>query len=862
MIKRGKGSIVLSLVLCFMLLFSGLTFAQPSDIDGHWAEEQICKWLDQGVAKGYEDGTFRPDKSITRAEFITLLNKVFDFSDMDQIDFSDVRSKDWFADEIAKAKAADYISGYPDGTIRPNREMNRQEVSFILAKVLNLDTSKELETLSQYKDASNISTWSRGAVGAVVSKGIMSGYPDQTFQPQKNLTRAEAIVAIEGAKGNLGKTYSYDQEGTYGPVEGVETFDGNVEICVPDVTLQNTRITGDLILTEGVGDGNVTLKNVIVEGSTIVRGGGSHSVTLENCTLPTLKITKEGVRIVASGNTTVNLVHLESGAILVETSTEDAGFKKVIASEMIPENAKILLNGKFDQVDVMGKGTNIALEAGSVETLNLNAVAAISGKGKIKTAVITVSGCTIEQEPEKIVKAPNISVTTGVAPSENNGTSKNNPFNFKGAYLEDSNEEITGRTDISTQPTIYLAFDRGAVRDSWDNNQRCVHLEDSSGEDVNIEVFKKDGDDEKRHIYIRPSSKLEHGEQYTIIIDKDLAANNENTLSHTEKVSFTVKEASSGGGGGNSGDNTPDVSVEKPTFESAVIKNKKDIVQVTFTEKIEETLLKNEDFFVTVNGENTTVNEIVYSNDPGIKLIKLTIESAVDNDDTVTLTVYNEDEKIVSLDGGVLEPFTKQPVTVAAPLFSDIDKDTTRKEIYIEFENAIAKPDGVFIVRVNGECYEFSGSAIKLNSKNTKITLPLSNTVKNEDEVWVGYIRGTESVKDETLRTFTYTKVVNETAEPDTGAPTFVSAVMNDKKDSVKVTFSKDMKDPTGKHEDFTVKVNGEKIDVYLAELNKNDTKIINLRLSTVVNKKVPITVSYTNGTLSENFEGETVNWE
>ncbi|MFZ5632937.1 MAG: S-layer homology domain-containing protein [Bacillota bacterium] len=169
--RNGK-FIAVWLVLLLVLTLAGAAFAQPSDIAGHWAGKQIGDWISKGLASGYPDGTFKPDNTITRAEFVTLANKAFGFNQSVQTDFSDVKSADWFAAEVAKAGAAGYVSGYEDGT--------------------------------------------------------------------------------------------------YGPAGGVEAVDGNVTIAVADVTLQNMIINGNLVIAEGVAEGNVHLKNVTVKGVTTI----------------------------------------------------------------------------------------------------------------------------------------------------------------------------------------------------------------------------------------------------------------------------------------------------------------------------------------------------------------------------------------------------------------------------------------------------------------------------------------------------------------------------------------------------------------------------------------------------------------
>ncbi|MEG3071895.1 MAG: hypothetical protein RQM92_14605 [Candidatus Syntrophopropionicum ammoniitolerans] len=172
-------------------------------------------------------------------------------------------------------------------------------------------------------------------------------------------------------------------------------------ITVPGVTLQNTLITGNLLLAEGIGDGDVTLKNVTVKGNTTIKGGGADSVYLEDCTLPNITISREGVRVVASGSTSVNIVTLESGATLIEVTLTGEGFEKVVISQVASANAAIILEGNFTAVEVNAKDAKIEIPSESqVETLTLNAATEVTGEGKIATANINANGVVIAQKPD------------------------------------------------------------------------------------------------------------------------------------------------------------------------------------------------------------------------------------------------------------------------------------------------------------------------------------------------------------------------------------------------------------------------------------------------------------------------------
>nr|5GZT_A Chain A, Chitinase [Paenibacillus sp. FPU-7] len=86
----------------------------------------------------------------------------------------------------------------------------------------------------------------------------------------------EVILDRAAAFKNEANAIAYDKAGTYGPASGTETIDGNVKVTVPGVTLRNLVIKGDLLLSEGVGSGDVTLDKVSVHGLTTVSGGGEN----------------------------------------------------------------------------------------------------------------------------------------------------------------------------------------------------------------------------------------------------------------------------------------------------------------------------------------------------------------------------------------------------------------------------------------------------------------------------------------------------------------------------------------------------------------------------------------------------------
>ncbi len=254
------------LAICLLLSIPTISLAQASDIQGSWAEKQINDWVEKKLINGYEDGTFKPENQITRAEFAALVNRALGFYKKSDYKFSDVSPKDWFAGDISIGKAQGYLKGDGNNAL-PNKPINRQEVIAILARILTLEP--DAAATSEYTDAGSIASWAKGSVGAVYKLGYINDYQDNTFKPLQNATRAEVVAILYAAVGTL-----YNSAGVYGPSDGTDEAQGNVTVTQPGITIKNLIIDGNLYLTEGIGEGKVTVENVTVKGTTTISGGG------------------------------------------------------------------------------------------------------------------------------------------------------------------------------------------------------------------------------------------------------------------------------------------------------------------------------------------------------------------------------------------------------------------------------------------------------------------------------------------------------------------------------------------------------------------------------------------------------------
>ena len=127
------------IILLIIIPISSISYGEVLDIENHWAKTDIVYLMEKGIMEGYSDRTFRPNRNITRAEFLKVVNNVFQFKEEADIAFKDVKENSWFYEDVKKAVAVGYIKGYEDETFRPNRPITREEASKIIAIASGLD---------------------------------------------------------------------------------------------------------------------------------------------------------------------------------------------------------------------------------------------------------------------------------------------------------------------------------------------------------------------------------------------------------------------------------------------------------------------------------------------------------------------------------------------------------------------------------------------------------------------------------------------------------------------------------------------------------------------------------------------------
>jgi N-acetylmuramoyl-L-alanine amidase len=202
--NTGKKSLLAAFIIFLILCLSLALSLSPStalaagfsDLKGNWAAPEIAKAVDAGYIKGYPDGRFKPAAGVTRAEFLTMVDNAFQLAAAQNPGtFRDVRPGAWFGSSVQAAVYSGLVSGYPDHTFRPQQAVTRQEAACILAPLLKLQEDGAL----RFTDTRQIAAWAKPSVSQLAVGGIITGYPDGTFRPEKIISRAEAVAIINKA---------------------------------------------------------------------------------------------------------------------------------------------------------------------------------------------------------------------------------------------------------------------------------------------------------------------------------------------------------------------------------------------------------------------------------------------------------------------------------------------------------------------------------------------------------------------------------------------------------------------------------------------------------------------------------------
>lgn len=390
MTKRNALVFALSIAMVlssFLMAFAGTETQKTAfaDMPDNWSTAALNKAVDNDLLKGYEVGDkklIRAENPLTRAEMAAVVNRAFGATVSSKLKgVTDVSSTAWFAEDMAKAVNMGTFA--LDTKMRPNDNITRQEAFAVLARAFKAtSTDVNHKALDKFSDKANISAWALYDLCGMAEAGYIQGFNGK-LQPKANITRAEFAVVMD----NLVKQY-IDKAGTATEVVAA----GNVLVRSAGVTLKDVTVKGDLVIGDGVGEGDAILDNVKVEGRTVVRGGGVNSVIIKgdsNLGKVVLAKTTGEVRVAVEGNAKVEVIIIDDGS-------DDVIIKGNVGTlEIVGDNVKVTATDATIKEGIIS-GANVAFvveKSSSIANVTVSASnTAISGQGEVKTVDVVAGG--------------------------------------------------------------------------------------------------------------------------------------------------------------------------------------------------------------------------------------------------------------------------------------------------------------------------------------------------------------------------------------------------------------------------------------------------------------------------------------
>lgn len=397
-----------------------------------WMDPYLEKLVSWGIMRGDSSGNLHPNRDITRAEFVVLVNRAFGYDKTGAVPFKDVNPSDWYYDDICIGYNTGYFKGTTDTTASPRKPVTREQATVLLGRSLMLDDDPGASM--DFTDSNSLGTWSRGIIRSAVAEKIVSGYADGSFRPKQNITRGQMAVLLVKAIGTpISTPGTYSLGGVY----------GNVTVSSSDVTLRDTTIAGNLYITGGLGLGSVNLENVTVLGKIVVAGAGEsnkgeNSIQLRNVTTPNLimdSLANQFVTVRADGDTKIDNASIRTSAYLEDATDNSHGFTKI---ELDGENGTALdLAGNIKEVINLTPQSTVRVTKGTTKALtvdeaaigsavdvarnavtgalNLDVGTKVTGSGDVTNLNVNATGSSATLLPDKVTVRPGLDANVGGA---------------------------------------------------------------------------------------------------------------------------------------------------------------------------------------------------------------------------------------------------------------------------------------------------------------------------------------------------------------------------------------------------------------------------------------------------------------
>lgn len=218
-----------------------------------WYGPAIEYALENNIMEGVGNYHMEPNRFITRAEFVTVVCRLFaTYNQADIEHYEDVPSDKWYCPYVAMGEQMGIVEGFSSSEFAPEAPITREQAWTILARIMSLP-SGDLSVLDRFMDREDISEWAAGPAAAMVIQGRLQGYLDGLVRPGQDITRAETAQLLMMCfpflnHGDIANGIFTDNALLYPNKNGTITTE-----------FKNMEVRGTLILATGLGDGIVNL---------------------------------------------------------------------------------------------------------------------------------------------------------------------------------------------------------------------------------------------------------------------------------------------------------------------------------------------------------------------------------------------------------------------------------------------------------------------------------------------------------------------------------------------------------------------------------------------------------------------------
>lgn len=437
----------------------------------HWSTTAVEACRNYGVLKNLGNVRFEPDEPVSRAVFASMVNRAFGYNSIIEPEFNGsayIETESWYSNDIKTAAALQYLIGYGNGSVGPDDKVTREQAAVILCKILRIKSSNE--KTAGFLDMESVSPWAAEYVLAMKEAGYMLGH-NNFFNPKNSITFGETAQLLSNIFGTI-----IDKD-----TDAKGVVFKNVTIRKPCVTLKNAVITGDLYITEGAGDGDITLENLKIEGRMLVAGGGENSINIKGISIKGC-IIADKPRVAGKEALRINLTDYGSLICVSEGYVNEIIFNREASSILYSAGKMAVLD--LSRLKQSGKAVikpEIKVMASArVDKIIANSSVLISGNGNINyleaysdgieiLSEIKINHKNINTKNKANVKYENMVITgTGITENTNlNGTGNNSS---EAAIVLTGTVHITGTYKIGctlTADTSGVSTVNGSFTFNW-----------------------------------------------------------------------------------------------------------------------------------------------------------------------------------------------------------------------------------------------------------------------------------------------------------------------------------------------------------------------------------------------------------